>query len=99
MMRHYSLRMGSDDPSARLLADDASGYFVGGIVTSMLVALVAGAVIGVVVRLLGRRGSWSAAGVLSVLGLVAGPVGVVMISSLIGGFLTGNGVAARRLAS
>lgn len=81
------------------LVGDASGYLVGGIITSMLVALLVGAVTGVVVRVLGRRGSWSAAGVLAVLGLAAGPIGVVMIGSLTGGFLAGNSFAARRLAS
>lgn len=91
--------MGGDDAPVQVLADDASGYLVGGIITSMLVALAVGGVIGVVVRLLGRRGSWSAAGALSVLALVAGPVAVAMISSLIGGFLAGDRLAARRLAS
>lgn len=99
IMRHYSFRMGSDDSPMPLLTDGAGGYLVGNIITSMLVVLVVGAVIGVVVRLLGRRGSWSAGGVLYILGFVAGPVGVALVSSLIGGFLAGNGLAARRLAS
>lgn len=99
MIRHHSFRMDRDDPPVRLLADDVSGHLVGGIITSIVVALAAGAVVGVAVRLLGRRGSWPAAGVLSVLALIAGPVAVAMISSLIGGFLAGNRLAARRLPS
>lgn len=98
MMRHRT-RVNSYEPPVQPMADHASGYLIGGIITSALVALVLGAVVGVVVQLLDRRGSRSAAGVLSVLALVAGPVAVAMISSLIGGFLAGNRLAARRLAS
>jgi len=85
------------EPPTQLLPEGASGYVIGGIVEQMLVVVAVGLVLGVAVRLLGRRGSWWVAGGVWFYGIITGPVGIIMTSTLIGGFVTGNTVVARRL--
>ena len=86
-----------DDPPVQMMADDVSGYLIDGIITSMLVALVLGGLVGVVVQLLGRRVSSSAAGVLFVLALVAAPVAVARPARSSAVSSQGNRLVARRL--
>jgi hypothetical protein len=81
-----------------MMADDVSGYLIDGIITSVLVALVLGGLVGVVVQLLGRRVSSFAAGVLFVLALVAAPVAVARPARSSAVSSQGNRLVARRLA-
>ncbi|HSP03672.1 MAG TPA: hypothetical protein VLR27_09240 [Acidimicrobiales bacterium] len=88
--------MGDPAPPVTLVGDDASGYIVSGIVTTVLIVFVVSAVVGIVARFFGRRGSWVVAVPLGVLGFIAGPVGILTVASLTGGFAFGNVAAARR---
>lgn len=76
----------NEDPTPVL--GDHSTYMVGGIIGLVIIALVAGAIVGYIARQFDRRASWVAGVVLLAISIVGGPVGfVIALAVCVGAYL------------